>query len=216
MATRSKNGTATNDASSQTSNQRNAFSDGVGSQNKLGASRTTMSNIFDFAERGSGANIMLRAQEVLALNYGITPTAASGIAFSDGVRTGKNPDFPGGWTGSNYRYTNGIGTSKYREVTNAADKPNIFGPNLIAPSIEDPTAATAERVSSPTANQSQSNADFSTISQDPNGYGTYIDTNDPRDRDQKVTQPFFMERPNDTQRQVLGEFFRTDTYDYEN
>ena len=217
MATRSLNGTATNDDSAQTSNQRNSFADSV--TGKLGASRTNMSNIFDLTSatgRGSGDHIMLRAKEVLALNYGIAPTQPSGITSNDGVRTGKNPDFPGGWAGSNYRYTNGIGTSKYIEVTNAADKPNIFGPNLIPPLIEDPTAPTAGRVSSPTANQLQANADFNTISQDPNGYGTYIDTNDPRDRDQKVTQPFFMERPNDTQRQVLGEFFRTDTYDYEN
>ena len=213
MAARSKNGTATNDASSQTTNQRNAFSGGVSQINKLGASRTTMSSIFDFDERGSGDSIMIRAQAVLALNYGIA-TPDSGISPQDGVRTGKNPDFPGGWSGSNYKYTNGVGTSKYGKVENAIDKPNIFGPNLLTPSIEDPTAETVSRISSPTANQLQINADFTNISQDPNGYGTYIDTNDPRDRDQKVTKPFFMERPSSSERQVLGEFFDTDTYDY--
>jgi hypothetical protein len=218
MATRSLNGTATNSDSTQTSNQRNAFSGSTSS--KLGASRTNMSNLFDFdpvTGRGSGDDIMNRAEAVLALNYGIAPEPGSGIFPADGVETGINPDFPAGWDGLNYKYTNGIGTSKFRQTMLQADLPNIFGPNLIPPSIEDPTSPTSGRAVSPTANQTNANADFtaSGVSQEPKGYGTYIDTNDPRDIDQKVTKPFFMERPSDTQRQVLGEFFRTTTYDYE-
>lgn len=215
-APRSLNGTATNDSSAQTTNQRNAFSDNDRASDALGASRTTMDRIFNFDSatgRGSGAEIMARAEAVLGLNYGITPSPASGIAAADGVGRGKNPDFPNGHNSRDYKYQAGRGPVKFGDVLGMPDKPNKFGPNLNPPSINDPTLAQAgQRIGSPTDNYGNHYAD--TNRPDANGYGFEIETNDPRDADFVVSRPFFLERPTATTRQVLGEFFNS-TYDYE-
>lgn len=216
-ANRSQNGTATNDASSQTNTQRNAFSGGFG--NKLGASRTNMGLLFDFdpaTGRGLGENIDARAADVLAINYGVIPAQGSPINFTHAVRTGSNPDFPAGHTQLNYKYVAGRGESKYADVSNMKDKPNIFGPNLLPPDVNNPTADTEaeNQVSSPTANYS--NSRFEQTNVEANGYGTETDTNDPRNSTFRVNKPFFLEAPRtDTTRRVLGEFFNTDSYDYE-
>ena len=90
MAARSLNGTATNDSSTQTNNQREGYSGST--TGTLGASRTDMGKLFDLTAngRGSGIEVNLRAKEILGLNYGTTPQT-QGVTFAaDGVDVGKS------------------------------------------------------------------------------------------------------------------------------
>ena len=212
MAARSLNGTATNDSSTQTNNQREGYSGST--TGTLGASRTDMGKLFDLTAsgRGSGIEVNLRAKEILGLNYGTTPQTQGFTFADDGVDVGKNPDFPGGHQASNYRYKTGMGAFKFSEVGNMKDKPNIFGPNISTIDIKNPNANAANTSSSPTANRKQQ-ANLPPNEQDENGYGTEIKSNDPRFKS-TANKPFFMKR-NPGEREVLGEYIKTNTYDYE-
>jgi len=222
MAARSKNGTATNDASSQTINQRNAFAQG-NITSLEGASRATMSSIFDFISRGSGDEIMTRAKEILSLNYG--GDSSVGFTYSShGADIGKNPDFPGGHSFLKYRYGDGVGNAKFRDINPAnqaahlTDMPNVFGPNLSTLSIDDKTPLNTNSVTSTTAKNSNSIVRTAAATES-NGFGTELSINDPRhidiDRSYNNLRPFFELRPTAGQRQVLGEYINTETYDYE-
>jgi hypothetical protein len=219
MAVRSLNGTATNETSDQTTAQRDAFSQVANSQ--LGASRTVMNTLFDFGARGAADEIMVRAAEILSLNYGGISTHGFTVA-NDGVGTGKNPDFPGGHNSSAYRY-HGMGNGKFVQINpesqaaHLTDKPNVFGPNIATLDIDTKAAKNNLTATSSTAKKenslSMNNADVES-----NGFGTEINLNDPRlldsDRMWDNLKPFFTLRdPN--QREVLGEYIDTDTYDYE-
>ena len=133
---------------------------------------------------------------------------------SHGVQAGQNPDFPGGVDSNGFTYNAGVGGSKFTEIGNQSDLPSIFGPNLVAPDINSPSSASTSQEKSPTAKKNAGEQpDDANNPPEGNGYGTEIITNDPR-YVAKINGPFFSTRTGD-QRQTLGEFFLTNTYDYD-
>ena len=205
--TRSVQGTATNEESAQTSGQRNAFS-GDPNSNK-GASRTEKSQIFNISERGTGEVIMTRAKEAFNVLYGAETEILD--QNNHGTSNSENPDFQS-FTPSNYVYLQG--QSKFDDVSGQADLPNVFGPNLIAPDINNLENPTVENASSPFANKVGIN--YNQDQPEANGFGTETEYNDPRKASQ-IAEPYFNKRYNadgTPKRSTLGEFFDTETYNY--
>ena len=201
---RSIHGTATNETSAQTRNQRSGFSNST--TGNLGAARTDMSNIFDIESRGNASAIMNNAKSVFNILYGNASSSTTITPDSHGVLVGSNPDFQEGMLPGNYKYTSA--DPLHKDVDNQDDKPNVFGPNLLTPNINNLSAPTNNQISSPTANKTNSFT-IGDEENESNGFGIEIDRNDSRNSS-GVDRPYFVRTGT-----TLGEYIDSDTYNYD-
>lgn len=188
-------GTATNNASSQTTAQREG-------EHFAFSANSTAAGLFTGFD---AAGIDLAAKGFMSY----TATTKD----SNAVESGQNPDFNGSITNAQlFGFEKGNG--KFAQISNAKDGPNIFGPNLSVgdidlPPVDDSTeGAAVTNVPSPTKTE-QVDGSFST-----KGFGVDILRNNP-EADVPVTSGYLDRRGTDTGSK-LGEYIDSATYQYNN
>jgi len=196
---RSKNGTARNNTSTQTVAQRNAYANTFDGPS-MGQKRV----LYGFSTSPNPVDIMTNA--INNLNEFVIPPS-------------ENPDFNGGIQDGRLN-TFSQGANKFSDVANAKDLPNRLGPNVKALDVKDPPLTDVSspvaghvKISSPT-NDGETAGDA--------GFGVYIDRNDPN-ADPTVTP--YLERRGAFQGAVggnyqrgqgtkLGEYLDSSIYEY--
>lgn len=180
--------------SKQTETQRNEFADGDGI---LGANRT--SHLL-FAEKlqideNDGGAITIDGEQINSkAESELTSLYVSGAS--------GNPDFPLNHLGSNYKYEGAIGMLE--SASAQSDKPNMLGPNLIPPKInDDGEVDTSESQNTATSPVSGRGFGVNLDRHNPNGFeslGSYLKRR--RDENDDIDIP-------------KGEFVNEDKYDWE-
>tara|TARA_B100001094_G_scaffold318463_1_gene362090 strand:+ start:4363 stop:5013 length:651 start_codon:yes stop_codon:yes gene_type:complete len=210
-ASRSRHGTAehgtVSDASgNQVVTQRNAFSDGTTTADITGAFRGSVRS-FNVVDRGTGEQIMQAAEAMMKYK------SANGVGSTPS--SGDSMDFPDGQSAGAMLFQ--AGNSKFNEVANATDNPNIFGPNtkVEKPLLDNPSSDVGSDKTTP-ATQNASADTTAQSNYNPKGYGISIDRNDPRlnPHGNRATLTHVLRDSPDTTTTTLGEYIDTATYNY--
>ena len=184
-STRSIHGTAdhdnpSNQNNSQVSNQRaatEASSDGYGAFRGAGRS-------FDIASRGTGAEIMAAAINLMTYKSAVDSSGQVGSTPA----AGESLDFPDGQNASKMLFS--LGDDKLVTSTAAKDNPNLFGPNTsVSDALLGNPSADGNPRTSPETQIASSTEDTTESDYNTKGYGVSIDRNDPRRNKNQSNSP---------------------------